>query len=969
MRKINSVLIAILFSFSMTAQEYFPATEVIQGTYIGKTIPLRDFPTVTENFSTKTLTIFPNKSRYNAKVNDNALPLYDIDHNVQKSKGKIHSYALEENFIGASSSESGATPPDPTGAVGPNHYVHSVNSIVKIFDKSGNLLAGPTALGTFLGISSNSGDPIVMYDQLADRYFVSEFGSLTNSLAIGVSETNDPTGAYHVYQYSLDAFPDYPHYSVWPDAYYLTANKGGTNKVYAIERDVMLAGGANPQIVGFPLPGSVQNTNTVYSPEPANLLGTSFPTDMPGYIVYLQDDGWAGVTSDHLKVWEIDVDWDDVSNSTISAPLEIPTDPFNSVFAPFGDGDVEQPGTTNKIDMIGGVISFAANYRSFGGHNSFLITFNTDIDGNDTSGVHWIELRNDDSNPWDVFQEGTYAPNDGHSRFMGSAAMDAAGNIGLGFNIASATLPVGIRYTGRFDGDPLGEMTVAETVIVDGVGVQTTTNRFGDYSHLTMDPDNFTFWHTAEFFSADNAWRTQIASFSLSEGFAADTGVNNILSPSNGILTTTETVEISIRNFGTDSQSNIPLELRLDGALVATEMFTGTINANDTATYTFTQTVDLSNSGQTYSLEVKTNLSGDEFVANDTYTKDVIHLLSDDVGALKITAPESGSGLGIVTVDVTIKNYGAVSQSNFDVQYIVDGGTPVVETFTGTINTEEEITFSFAQTADFTDLGTYNLTVSTSLSGDLDNSNDEISVVIENVLCQPSMDCSFGDGLQLFQVAEINNVSGCEGYGDFTNLIANLSPDSTNNLTVKTGYGNQHLSVWIDFNDDSSFTNDELVVIDYVIAPGEDGGSYTETTSLVVPASATMGLHRMRAKTNWDVPVPDACNTTTFGETEDYTVNIDVLGTNDFAIINSELIVKTMSENHFEIVMKSDYDENVFIGLYNMLGQQLGVKLVPKVNGEYKLNLNMSFANAGVYIIKVAGQNTTASKTKRIIVK
>src|SRR5690606_27638309 len=113
--------------------------------------------------------------------------------------------------------------------------------------------------------------------------------------------------------------------------------------------------------------------------------------------------------------------------------------------------------------------------------NSWLITFNTFIDANETGGIRWIELRNDGSNPWSIYQEGTYAPADGHSRFMSSSAMDIYGNIGLAYCIGSATLPVGIRYTGRFDGDPLGTMTVAETTIKNGVGVRTNTYRFGDY--------------------------------------------------------------------------------------------------------------------------------------------------------------------------------------------------------------------------------------------------------------------------------------------------------------------------------------------------------------------------------------------------------------------------------------------------------------------------------------------------------
>jgi hypothetical protein len=479
---------------------------------------------------------------------------------------------------------------------------------LKIFDKQGNVLAGPTALGTFLGSASNSGDPIIMYDHLADRYFVSEFGT-GNSFLVGVSDSPDPTGAYNVYQFNLDAFPDYPHYSIWPDGYYVTANKFQGNTTYVMDRAAMIAGEPNPAIVGFNLPGVVNNNNTVFSPEPANLTGQLFPPNTPGYIVYLQDDGWGGVANDHLKIWEITMDWTNPSSSSISAPVEVPVDPFDSVFAPFGSGDVQQPGTSQKIDMIGGVISYAANYRSFGTHNSWLITYNVDVDGNDTAGIRWIELRNSGTGAWSLFQEGTYAPADGNSRFMGSAAMDAAGNIGMGFNIASANLPAGIKYTGRYDGDPLGQMTVAEASIIEGVGVQTFSNRFGDYSHLTMDPDNFTFWHTAEYFTANNNWSSRVAAF-------------NIGQPENGLLTTAEIVEVAIRNFGLTTQANFPVELSLDGNVLATETFTGSLEPNDVANFTFAQTVDLSTSGQSYSIVARTVLPADEFGANDPYTQD-----------------------------------------------------------------------------------------------------------------------------------------------------------------------------------------------------------------------------------------------------------------------------------------------------------------------------------------------------------
>lgn len=960
----------LLLSLSIFSQQTFPPQEVIVGQLVRKTIPLRDFVVQAKNNNRtiKEIKVVQNRNRYHEQVNFDALPK-GLDQTTQNIFGNIQTSAPEQNFIGASSSESGAVPPDPTGAAGPNHYVHAVNSLVKIFSKTGELLVGPVSLGDFLGIGTNSGDPIVMYDQLADRWFVSQFGSSNNSLAIGVSVTNDPTGSYNVYQYSFGDFPDYPHYSVWRDAYYLTANIGTSNLVYAVERAVMLSGGSNPKIIGFPLPGIVQNSNTVLSPEPANLLGTFYPANVPGYVTYLQDDGWAGVSYDHLKVWEINLDWNNTGNSTISTPLEIPTAPFNSVFAPFGNGDVKQPGTGQKIDMIGGIISYAPNYRSFDGHNSWVITFNTDVDGNDTSGVRWIELRNDATNPWTIFQEGTYAPSDGHSRFMGSAGMDAYGNIGLAFNVASESLKVSIRYTGRFDGDPLGQMTVAETEIVQGQGVQTYTNRFGDYSHLTLDPDNFTFWHTAEYFSANNNWRTQIASFKLSSGFLNDVGISNIIQPENGILTNQEVVEVSIRNYGTVAQQNIPLQMIVDGNLLATETFSGTIAPNSTADYTFSQTGNLSNSGQTYAIEVKTALPGDEFPGNDSFTKNVTHLLLNDVGAFQITAPVSGSELGIETITATIKNFGAATQSNFNVQYVINGGTPVIENFAGPIFSEQEVSYSFAQQADFSALGTYNLTVSTSLAGDSNPANDATTVVLEKVLCQPNLNCSLGDGFRLFSIAEINNPSGCEGYSDFTNQVANLAPGSTNDLKVTTKWGSQYIKVWIDFNDDSVFSADEIVVNNYQIAPGQNGGTFTETMPLVIPDGATLGLHRMRAKSRWGGPVNSACDESGYGETEDYTANIGSLGVNDFEVRNGELVISSEDNKNFEVIFNTSYDGKAYMSIYNVLGQQLKVKILDKMEGSYKAILDMSEMSSGVYILRVGGKDAKAFQTARFIVE
>ncbi len=966
-------LILGLIMVQVDAQNTQRASSVAYGQFLRKTMPLRDFPTVTpQEYRINEITIIENNLRANEKVNQQAYPQDGVDPLRQRDFGGIARMPIEENFDGLTNNEGGGfTPPDPTGAAGPNHYLNAVNVAIKIFDKQGNTLAGPTMLGTFLGSPSNSGDPIILYDHLADRYFVSEFGT-GNSFLVGVSDSPDPTGAYNVYQFNLDAFPDYPHYSLWHDGYYVTANKFSGNTTYVMDRAAMIAGDPNPAIVGFNLPGVVNNNNTVFSPEPANLTGVNYPPGAPGYIVYLQDDGWGGgITNDHLKVWEITMDWNNPANSSISQPLEIPTDPFDSVFAPFGTGDVAQPGTSQKIDMIGGIISYAANYRSFGGHNSWVITFNVDVDGSDTSGVRWVELRNSGTGPWSLYQEGTYAPADGHSRFMGSAAMDAAGNIGMGFHIASANLPAGIKYTGRYDGDPLGQMTVAETSIIEGTGVQTFSNRFGDYSHLTMDPDNFTFWHTAEYFAANNQWRSRVAAFTLSSGFNADIGVSYISQPTNGLLTTNETVEVAIRNFGLSAQSNFPVELYLDGNLVATETFTGTVNSNEALPFTFAQTVDLSTSGQTYVLEAKTALSGDEFSANDNYIKEVRHLLASDVGVNEITAPVSGSGLGLETLTITLENFGALPQSNFDVTYSLDGGTPVTETYTGTLDAEQTANFSFAQQLDLTALGPYEITVSTALSGDQDPSNDSVSATVTNQLCQPNLNCSFGDGFELFSVNEINNPSGCEGYGDFTNQVANFDADTTYDLTVTTGYGDQFVTVWIDFNDDYNFTSDEKVVDNYVIAPGQGGGSYTDTMPLTIPAGANPGTHLMRAKTNWQAGVPEnACEETTYGETEDYSANIGGLSSDDYVFSAADLLVRESENDQFDIELRTTYQGPLYFALYNTLGQQLKFKTLSQSGPDlYQIKLDMAQAASGVYIVKLSGPELKTYQSAKLIVR
>ncbi len=620
MKNIFTLLVlALAFSATSYAQTEFPPVSIAEGTYLGETVPLRDFPTVDEyTGTTEDATEVPLVRRAPGRTKTNALPIGPDPLNQTEPTFR-ESMSPLSNFDGIAISESGGfIPPDPTGAVGPNHYVVAVNISIKIFDKVGTLLAGPTSLGAFIG--GGNGDPIIIYDRLADRWFLSQFRISTDSLIIGISTTSDPTGSYHLYNFPLNSFPDYPHYSIWPEAYMMSANKSGQT-TYALERDVMLVGGASPQIMGFPLPGLIRNPNTVFGPQPSHLLGEQYPADVPNYIVYLQDDSWNTITQDHLKVWEIDIDWD--TNSTITSPVEIPVAPFDATFFPFGQGDVEQPGTANRYDNIGGVISYMANYRSFPSHNSMVVNFNVDIDGANTSGIRWVELRNTGVGAWSVHQEGTWTIPDNDGRFMGSNSIDEEGNIALAYNVGSDATRAAIRYTGRLETDPLGQMTVTETSIIESNGIQTNTNRFGDYAQMTLDIDNRTFWHTAEYFPSNNFWTTRIASFKFIADKTDDVGVYNFVTPGfEGPYTNAETVEVNLYNYGTDSQTNFDIDLIVDGTTVATETYTGTLAPDSSDTFTFTQTIDISNPGQTYAVEASTDLSGDEYNPNDGFIKE-----------------------------------------------------------------------------------------------------------------------------------------------------------------------------------------------------------------------------------------------------------------------------------------------------------------------------------------------------------
>ena len=454
--------------------------------------------------------------------------------------------AVEFNFEGVNNIN-GVLPPDTNGDVGPNHYMQWVNLSLAIWTIDRNTNTATLALGPVAGNSlwsgfggacetSNDGDPIVLYDHLADRWMVSQF-ALPNFPSgpyyqcIAVSQTSDPTGAWYRYAFvaSNTKMNDYPHLGVWPDGYYMTVNQftngsswGGAG-VFVFERDKMLTG-QTARMVYFDLYGVNSNFGGML---PSDLDGDPPPAGTPNYFAEVDDASWLGDPVDTMRIWEFHVDWNNTSNSTFGLNglpnYTVPVDNFNPITF-----SIPQPGTGQQLDTIGDRLMHRLQFRNFGTY--FTLVTNHTVDAGSVAGVRWYELHKPTNGAWNMYQQGTYAGDstDGLHRWMASAALDSAGNLAIGYSVASSSVYPSIRYTGRLISDPLGTLPQGEGEIIAGSGAQTSSyGRWGDYSMLGVDPVNgCTFWFTTEYVQSTGSapWQTRIGSFTFPSCLTGLTG-------------------------------------------------------------------------------------------------------------------------------------------------------------------------------------------------------------------------------------------------------------------------------------------------------------------------------------------------------------------------------------------------------------------------------------------------------------
>jgi len=457
------------------------------------------------------------------------------------------------NFEGLSNQDNFNTfgfrvnPPDPNGEVGPNNYVEMINLVFGVYNKAGTLLLGPVDTGTlWSGFSipdctDPSGDPVVLYDQFSDRWILTQFTTAGPEYynCIAISTTGDPTGSYYRYAFSTGLnFPDYPKYGNWTDSYVITTREFGPTVeygigVYALEKNKMLVGDPTARDVSFFIDGNDPDLLPLVGDGllPADVDGKQKPkTDSAIPLVGTQDDGGGyGATFDALNIWDLTVKWRSTPLASLALKTQLPTAPFDSIFpcAPTARDCLPQPGITDPNQYLD-ILSyrqrptFRLAFRNFKTYETMVTNQSVEA-APGVAGVRWYEIRRTGST-YSLYQQGTFAPGDGVHRWMGSIAMDKKGGMGLGYSVVNGTsVYPGIRYTGRLAGDTLGDMTLGEGTVINGTGVQRTTNsRWGDYTDMTVDPvDDCTFWYVNEYYTAAGqasstaGWQTRIASFKL----------------------------------------------------------------------------------------------------------------------------------------------------------------------------------------------------------------------------------------------------------------------------------------------------------------------------------------------------------------------------------------------------------------------------------------------------------------------
>jgi hypothetical protein len=474
------------------------------------------------------------------------------------------------NFAGLDFNTWGAGhPPDTVGDVGAGFYMQAVNTSIGIWAKTGG---APLAAFTFNTLwsgagtgtpcdTSNSGDPTVVYDPMADRYIVADF-AWTDILngpyyeCIAVSKTGNPvTGGYWLYAVRADDalhpwLPDYPKMGVWPDGLYMTANMfdcltpGCASasykevRAYAFNLSDLESGAVLRSVVAD------LNSTSFFSLLPSNLRGAAPPGGRENLLVSESGTLFA------FEVWKFHV--------VYGGPGSTFTGPTNVSQTTYTVGLPTVPSSGNNLDALEERMMMQNQYRNLGGTESLWVNHTVRTSSTGPNGIQWaqINVTGGTVNTTPVQQQiyGNVGA-DGLHRWMGSLAVDAQGDMALGYSTSKAGVNPDIRYNGRLASDPLNTLPQGEATLQVGGGSQvgscggSTCTRWGDYSAMTVDPaDDCTFWYTNEYYAVSGLnWQTRVGAFKFP---SCGGPPPNVCSRAGSVLTVNVTAAVTIGRSG-----------------------------------------------------------------------------------------------------------------------------------------------------------------------------------------------------------------------------------------------------------------------------------------------------------------------------------------------------------------------------------------------------------------------------------
>lgn len=475
-------------------------------------------------------------------------------------------------------------------AVGPNHVVQMINSAlfssyIRVWNKTGDIIINKANMYDLVG-EPDYGDPNIIYDEKADRWVITFLYSDSDArLIIMASVTNDPTGEWYYYDFeTTGGFPDYEKVAVWGDSYVITTAQANPN-VYLLNRESVLNGtGASPVIkflipkfknIGWQAASPVQQTGSI-----------DLPDGEPAIIWRVWDNWWHPPYSavDQLELFELDIDWATPLGATMTGPIALPIEIYNSNLCGINANTcLEQPGTTVRLWPVSNFITDKSKYMNFGDYQSIVGVHVCRVNEAGTAGQRWYELRKYPGGEWYIYQQGTYSPTADH-RFIGSISINEDGTIALGYNITSSSVYPGMRMTGRAVCDPINLMTAPEAISKNGTASNKTLD-YGDYNSLVTDPVDGSFWFSGQY-NVSNKWSSNVVHFTVDGCFDEKSLPLENTSLSDLTISPIPASNLITVGLQSDGQSTVAIQIYdMSGKLVLQKSFMAGIGKNTFSFY------------------------------------------------------------------------------------------------------------------------------------------------------------------------------------------------------------------------------------------------------------------------------------------------------------------------------------------------------------------------------------------------